>query len=109
MGASHSRFWTICLPASLHFIAFAYLWRKQRNQKKLEHLVFEKIGHVTGIFIYPVKSCKGISLESSNCCIEGLELDRFVSDKYYFVIVMLINNGNVYFAFRLLLLIKLID
>lgn len=39
--------------------------------------VFKKIGHVAGLFIYPVKSCRGISLEASNCLIEGLQNDRY--------------------------------
>ena len=81
MGSSHSRLCRICVPVSWHFIAFAFLWWKQRKAIKAEHLVFEKIGHVTGIIIYPVKSCKGISLTSANCLTEGLQSDRFDHEK----------------------------
>ena len=73
MGSAPSRLWTVCVPLSFHVIAFAFLWWKQRNT-----INAEQIGHVAGIFIYPVKSCKGISLNSANCLIEGLEFDRFV-------------------------------
>ena len=81
MGSAHSTSWTVCVPLSFHVIAFGFLWWKQRKGIKAERLVFEKIGHVAGIFIYPVKSCKGISLNSANCLIEGLESDRFVSSR----------------------------
>ena len=70
--------WRICLPLSLNFIAFAFLWWKHRKALKAKPAVFKKIGHVAGIFIYPVKSCRGISIEASNCLIEGLQNDRYV-------------------------------
>ena len=69
--------WRICLPLSLNFIAFAFLWWKHRKALKAKPAVFKKIGHVAGLFIYPVKSCRGISLEASNCLIEGLQNDRY--------------------------------
>ena len=78
IGSAPSRLWTICVPLSFHATVFAFLWWKQRNSINAEHLVFEKIGHVAGIFIYPVKSCKGISRTSARSLIEGLEFDRFV-------------------------------
>lgn len=74
MGTSHSRLWTITIPLSLTLLAFAhYRWR-QRRQRKIEH--YEQVGHVTGLFIYPVKSCAGISLETADCLTEGLQFDR---------------------------------
>ncbi|XP_029205371.2 mitochondrial amidoxime reducing component 2-like isoform X2 [Acropora millepora] len=80
MGSSPSRLWTICLPAvGISFIPLAFLWRIFRGQKNslsADHIAFEEIGHLAGIYIYPVKSCKGISLESSACLIEGLQFDR---------------------------------
>ena len=79
MGNFPSRSWRLCLPFSLHFVAFAFLWWKHRKALKAGNLIFEKIGHVAGIFFYPVKSCKGISLETANCLIEGLEDDRLVN------------------------------
>ena len=76
MGTSHSRLWTITIPLSLTLFAFAhYRWR-QRKQRKIEH--YEQVGHVTGLFIYPVKSCAGISLETADCLTEGLQFDRSV-------------------------------
>lgn len=79
--------WRICLPLSLNFIAFAFLWWKHRKALKAKPAVFKKIGHVAGLFIYPVKSCRGISLEASNCLIEGLQNDRYVQFVSYNVFV----------------------
>ncbi|CAH3150256.1 unnamed protein product [Porites lobata] len=76
MGNFPSRSWRLCVPFSLHFVAFAFLWWKHRKALKGGNLIFEKIGHVAGIIFYPVKSCRGISLETANCLIEGLEDDR---------------------------------
>ena len=80
MGTSHSRLWTITIPLSLPLLAFAYYRWRQRQLRKIEH--FEQVGHVTGLFIYPVKSCAGISLETADCLIQGLQFDRSV---YLFV------------------------
>lgn len=76
MGTSHSRLWKISLPLSLPFLVFAYYRWRQRRLRKIEH--YEQVGHVTGLFIYPVKSCAGISLETADCLTEGLQFDRFV-------------------------------
>ena len=56
---------------------------KTKKTKRMETdvLAYERIGHVTDIIIYPVKSCKGISLKSANCLTEGLQSDRFVREK----------------------------
>ena len=80
MGKSHSRLWTITIPLSLPLLAFAYYRWRQRRLGKIEH--YEEVGHVTGLFIYPVKSCAGISLETADCLTAGLQFDRFV---YMFV------------------------
>ena len=77
--------WRIFLPLSLNFIAFAFLWWKHRKALKAKNTVFKKIGHVAGIFIYPVKSCMGISLEAANCLIEGLQNDRYSASYNVFV------------------------
>ena len=76
MGASYSRLWTISLPLSLPVLAFAYYWWKQRQVRQIEH--FEQVGHVSGLFIYPVKSCAGIWLKTANCLTAGIQFDRFV-------------------------------
>ena len=84
MGTSHSRLWTITIPLSLTLLAFAhYRWR-QRRQRKIEH--YEQVGHVTGLFIYPVKSCAGISLETADCLTEGLQFDRSVYLCFYLLV-----------------------
>ena len=83
MGTSHSRLWTITIPISLSLLAFAhYRWRLTR-QRKIEH--YEQVGQVIGLFIYPVKSCAGISLETADCLTEGLQFDRSVYCFFLFV------------------------
>ena len=37
---------------------------------------YKEIGRVSGLFIYPVKSCKGISVDDVKCVKEGMEYDR---------------------------------
>ena len=91
--------WRICLPLSLNFIAFAFLWWKHRKALKAKPAVFKKIGHVAGIFIYPVKSCRGISLEASNCLIEGLQNDRYVQFVSYNVFVKHIRGMSQVFQY----------
>ena len=81
MGTSHSRLWTITIPISLSLLAFAhYRWRLTRP-RKIEH--YEQVGQVIGLFIYPVKSCAGISLETADCLTEGLQFDRSVYCFFY--------------------------
>lgn len=51
--------------------AVAYMsWRKNRRRE------YHVVGHVSGLFIYPVKSCRGIPLESTRCLKQGLQHDR---------------------------------
>ena len=59
---------SVALPLSV----LAYLWWRKRNQAES----YEKVGYVSGLYIYPVKSCKGISLDSAVCLIEGIQFDR---------------------------------
>lgn len=42
--------------------------------KKIE--LFRQVGYVSGLFIYPVKSCAGIELENAMCFTEGIQFDR---------------------------------
>lgn len=44
--------------------------------KKIE--LFRQVGYVSGLFIYPVKSCAGIELENAVCFTEGIQFDRYV-------------------------------
>ena len=80
MGTSHSRLWAITIPLSLPLLAFTYYKWRQRKLRKIEH--YEQVGHVAGLYVYPVKSCAGISLETAECFTEGLQFDRSV---YLFV------------------------
>ena len=76
MGSFHSRLWKITLPVSLPLLAFVYLRWKQMQVKKIE--LFRQVGYVSGLFIYPVKSCAGIELENAVCFTEGIQFDRYV-------------------------------
>lgn len=76
MGTSHSRLWAITIPLSLPLLAFTYYRWKDRRLRKIEH--YEQVGHVAGLYVYPVKSCAGISLETADCFTEGLQFDRSV-------------------------------
>lgn len=76
MGSFQSRFWKIALPVSLPLLAFAYLRWRQMQVKKIE--LFRQVGYVSGLFIYPVKSCAGIELENAMCFTEGIQFDRYI-------------------------------
>lgn len=80
MGTSHSRLWAITIPLSLPLLAFTYYRWRQGRLRKIE--LYEQVGHVAGLYVYPVKSCAGISLETADCFTEGLQFDRSV---YLFV------------------------
>ena len=99
MGTSHSRLWTVTIPLSLPLLAFVhYRWR-QRRLRKIEH--YKQVGHVTGLFIYPVKSCAGISLETAHCLTEGLQLDRSVHCFIFMIIICLFvecHGFTIYYA-----------
>ena len=56
----------LILAATLKYGA-SWWMRRRRN-----HL-FEQIGKVSKIFIYPVKSCKGVQLTEGTCTIYGIE------------------------------------
>ena len=57
------------------FVALAtlgVLWWQKREKKR----TFMEVGRVTELFVYPVKSCKGIKLTEARCLKEGMEFDR---------------------------------
>ena len=68
--ASYSKYLLIGLPA-LGLAGLAALWW-QRERKK----TYQEVGRVTELFIYPVKSCRGIPVENVKCFKEGMEFDR---------------------------------
>ncbi|KXJ17521.1 mitochondrial amidoxime-reducing component 1 [Exaiptasia diaphana] len=67
---SYSKYLAISVSAvAVSIAAFMYWRRKQRKE-------FYPSGQVTGLYIYPVKSCKGVPLSSALCLDEGLLHDR---------------------------------
>lgn len=66
-----SKYVLIALPV-LALAGLAALWwqRKERRQ------TYNEIGRVSELFIYPVKSCKGIRVDEVKCFKEGMEFDR---------------------------------
>lgn len=67
---SHSKLIALSVSAiAASVAAVVYMRYKWRNE-------FHAVGKVTGLYIYPVKSCKGIRLDSAVCLEQGLEHDR---------------------------------
>ena len=85
-------YFSILLAISLPVLSVAYYCWKHRQVIRIpEH--FEQVGHVSGLFVYPVKSCAGISLTTAKCLTAGIEFDRFVYlFVYNFIIRHLCNN-----------------
>ena len=69
---SYSKYLLIGLPAlALAGLAVLVWW-----QRKEKRLTYKKVGSVSELFIYPVKSCKGIQVTEVKCFKEGMEFDR---------------------------------
>ena len=68
---SYSKYLLIGLPVVV-LAGFAALWWQGKEKRRS----FEEIGRVSGLFIYPVKSCKGIPVDDVKCFKEGMEFDR---------------------------------
>lgn len=66
-----SKYLLIGLPV-VTIAGIAALWWKQHVKSRS----FKEVGSVTGLFVYPVKSCKGIRMDSVKCFKEGMEYDR---------------------------------
>lgn len=66
---SYSKYLLIGLPV-LALAGFAALWWQRRKG------IYKAVGRVSDLFVYPVKSCKGIQLTEAKCCKEGIEFDR---------------------------------
>ena len=69
--ATFNKYLLIALPV-LALAGLAALWWQKRERKG----TYEEVGHVTEMFIYPVKSCKGIRMTEAKCFKEGMEFDR---------------------------------
>lgn len=68
---SYSKYLLIGLPV-LALAGLAALWWR----KKERGLTYREVGRVSELFIYPVKSCKGIRVDEVKCFKEGMEFDR---------------------------------
>ncbi|KAL9953903.1 hypothetical protein ACROYT_G041376 [Oculina patagonica] len=68
---SYSKYLLIGLPV-VALAGFAALWW-QRNMRRRS---YKEVGRVSGLFFYPVKSCKGIRVHDAKCLKEGMEYDR---------------------------------
>ncbi len=73
MASSYSKYLLIGLPV-VALAGFAALWWQQKQRRRS----YKEVGRVSGLFIYPVKSCKGICLQDVKCVKEGMEFDRWV-------------------------------
>lgn len=68
---SFSKYLLIVAP-SIALAALGVLWWHNREKKR----TFMEVGRVRELFMYPVKSCKGIELTEARCFKEGIEFDR---------------------------------
>ena len=56
--------------ASVAAVVGVFLWRKWSSSPR------EKVGEVTQLYVYPIKSCHRIELKQSECNKRGLKYDR---------------------------------
>jgi len=68
---SYSKYLLFGFPVVV-LVGLAALWW-ERNEKKR---FYKEVGQVSGLFIYPVKSCKGIRVDDVKCFKEGMQYDR---------------------------------
>ena len=71
MSSSYSKYLLVGLPV-LALGGLAALWWHKREKKG----TYKEVGRVTELFIYPVKSCKGIQVSKAKCFKDGMEFDR---------------------------------
>ena len=62
-------------------------WMRQRREQ-----LFEKVGHVSALYFYPVKSCKAVKLGEGECTKYGIRSDG-VFDRYSACKFMLFNHN----------------
>ena len=63
------------------------------NRKKNE--LFEQVGTVSELFIYPVKSCKGISLSEARCGPTGIQHNGAIDRSDHFLCIQLLFNVDI--------------
>ena len=68
---SYSKYLLIGLPV-VALAGIAALWWKRQGRRQS----YMEVGRVSGLFFYPVKSCKGIRVDDVQCFKEGMEFDR---------------------------------
>ena len=68
---SYSKYLLFGLPV-LVLVGLSALWWERNERKRC----YKEVGRVSGLFIYPVKSCKGIRVDEVKCLKEGMQYDR---------------------------------
>lgn len=71
MSSSYSKYLLIGLPV-VALAGVGVLWWQRREEKDS----CTEVGHVRELWVYPVKSCKGIQLTEAKCFKRGIEYDR---------------------------------
>ena len=69
--AAYSKYLLIGVPVAV-LASCAVLWLREKQRRRS----FKEVGRVSGLFVYPVKSCKGIRVRDVKCFKEGMEYDR---------------------------------
>ena len=69
--AAYSKYLLIGVPVAV-LASCAVLWLREKQRRRS----FKEVGRVSGLFVYPVKSCKGIRVRDIKCFKEGMEYDR---------------------------------
>ena len=71
MSSSYSKYLLIGLPV-VALAGIGVLWWQRREEK----VSCTEVGRVRELWVYPVKSCKGIQLTEAKCFKRGIEYDR---------------------------------
>ena len=74
LGADAQVLVGLVLATALKFTA-SWWMRRRREQ------LFEKVGHVSALYFYPMKSCKGFKLTEGECTKYGIRSNG-VFDRY---------------------------
>ncbi|KAL7305001.1 hypothetical protein TKK_0002791 [Trichogramma kaykai] len=73
---------------SLHAAKEIYLrWKRHRDEKnEMKNWRWHKVGEVDNLIVYPVRSMRGIRLDSAYCHRRGLCHDEWLRDRYFAVV-----------------------
>ena len=73
LSLSATEFFLLSLSTAIIVGSAILFWKKRRSKSH------KQVGVVSGLFVYPVKSCKGIALAEAECGFsEGIKHDRCV-------------------------------